>query len=178
MLTQQGAPLGEGPSACVPGDAHRFDFWPGRWEVESRRRGTNGAWHETQNLWRATEVLGGCTFIDFADGDFGTGPLRGMGTRYYDPATGHWYITWMSTESPGVMQVWEGGFDSTGRGEFISRLMTANGPLLSRILWWDVLDHSAEWEHAISSDDGTTWLATWRMSFRRAEDPESGPPAR
>lgn len=156
-----------GPDACVEAEAHRFDFWPGVWDVDSRRRDGSGGWRETSNEWRAEEVLGGCAFVDYADGDFGTGRLKGMGTRYYDPGTDRWFITWLSTEAPGRMGSWEGEFDEAGVGDFFAEIETPNGPLLSRIRWWDVEHDSAEWSHSISRDDGATWTTTWRMTFRR-----------
>lgn len=158
-----------GPTACVNETAHQFDFWAGTWNVESRRRDASGAWQETRNQWRAEEVLGGCVFVDYADGDFGTGRLRGMGTRYYEPAADRWYITWMSTEQPGAFETWEGGFDEDGTSaEFLTEVPTPNGPIRSRIRWWDIRENSAEWEHAISRDDGATWIPTWRMTLRRS----------
>ena len=158
---------GEGPSACVNEESHRFDFWEGTWEAESRRLARGGEWRETRNEWRAEAVLGGCAFVDYTDGDFGGGPMRGMGTRYYDPQADLWHITWMSTAQPGVMETWEGGFDESGRGEFFLELETPNGPLLSRISWWDIREDSVEWEHAISRDGGESWQPTWRMTLRR-----------
>lgn len=164
-----GAGSTSGPTACVNDTAHQFDFWAGTWNVESRRRDATGAWQETENRWRAETILGGCAFADYADGDFGTGPLRGMGTRYYDPGADRWYITWISTEAPGQLETWEGGFDETGTSaEFFTEVQTPRGPIRSRIRWWDVTEDSAEWDHSISRDGGETWTPTWRMSLRRA----------
>lgn len=159
---------GPGPSACVNEQAHAFDFWAGTWDVESRRRDASGAWHETRNDWRAEEILGGCAFVDYTDGDFGTGHFRGMGTRYYDPGADRWYITWMSTEQPGAFETWEGGFEEGGTAQFLAEIETPRGTLLSRIRWWDIQEDSAEWEHAISRDDGESWTPTWRMTLTRA----------
>ena len=163
------AGFADGPTACVNDDAHQFDFWAGTWNVESRRLDANRAWQETRNQWRAEEILGGCAFVDYADGDFGTGRLRGMGTRYYNPRADRWYITWMSTEAPGQLETWAGSFDESGTSaEFLTEVQTPNGPIRSRIRWWDIRETSAEWEHAISRDDGATWTPTWRMTLRRA----------
>lgn len=142
-------------------------------------RGPDGTWVETEATWRAEEILGGCAFIDFARGDFGRGSMRGMGSRYYEPESDTWYITWLSTRSPGRLQIWEGGFDDDGTATFLQEVSTPQGPLLSRIRWWDLSDDYAEWEHAISRDGGETWQTTWRMTFRRQEGAEmstAGPP--
>jgi hypothetical protein len=171
--TQSGARPSEesartGPTACAGPKSHRFDFWPGTWTVESRLR-TDEGWVETTRTWTAREVLGGCAFIDFADADFGDGHLRGMGSRYYEPASGTWYITWMSTQAPGHLGIWEGSFDDDGNGTFLREVPTADGTVMSRIRWWDVTHDSAEWEHAISRDGGDSWTPTWRMTLTRAE---------
>lgn len=55
---------------CDSEEAHRFDFWTGEWDVRSRTSQPDGTWLETDQEWHAEEVVGGCVFIDFADGDF------------------------------------------------------------------------------------------------------------
>lgn len=159
-----------GPTACVNEEAHRFDFLAGEWIVESRRIDESGEWHETRNRWSVEAVLGGCAFVDYVDGDFGSGRFRGMGTRYYEPEADRWYITWMSTEAPGVLEIWEGGFDETGAGNFRQEIDTESGPIISRIRWWDIRADSVEWGHALSRDGGETWSPTWRMTLRRTGD--------
>ncbi|MFW6084101.1 MAG: hypothetical protein ACODAA_02705 [Gemmatimonadota bacterium] len=155
------------PTACVDEASHRFDFLAGEWIAESRRMDESGEWHETRNAWSVETVLGGCAFVDYVDGDFGSGRLRGMGTRYYEPGADRWYITWMSTEAPGVLEIWEGGFDESGDGHFHQEIETASGTVISRIRWWDIRESSVEWEHALSRDGGETWSPTWRMTLRR-----------
>lgn len=157
LTSQEDTPPPEdGPTACAGPESHRFDFCAGTWSVESRMRGPDGAWVETEGTWRAEEILGGCAFIDFARGDFGRGPMRGMGSRYYQPESDTWYITWLSTRSPGRLQIWEGGFDDDGTATFLQEVSTPQGALLSRIRWWDLSDDFAEWEHAVSRDGGET----------------------
>lgn len=157
-----------GPTACVNETSHRFDFLAGEWIAHSRRIDETGQWHETTNPWSVETVLGGCAFVDFVDGDFGSGRFRGMGSRYYEPAADRWYITWMSTDAPGVLEIWEGGFDEAGAGHFFQEIDTPDGTMISRIRWWDIRDDSVEWEHALSRDGGETWSPTWRMTLRRA----------
>jgi hypothetical protein len=160
------APDANGPTACAGAESHRFDFWPGTWNVESRLR-TDSGWVETTHTWTARTILGGCAFIDFADADFGDGHLRGMGSRYYRPDSDTWYITWMSTQAPGRLGIWEGSFDDDGSGTFLRKVPTPDGTVLSRIRWWDITDRSAEWEHAVSRDGGDSWTPTWRMTLTK-----------
>lgn len=151
-------------------ESHRFDFLAGEWIAHSRRIDEVGQWHETTNPWSVETVLGGCAFVDYVDGDFGSGRFRGMGSRYYEPEANRWYVTWMSTDAPGVLETWEGGFDEAGAGHFYQEIDTPDGTMISRIRWWDIRDDAAEWEHALSRDGGETWSLTWRMTLRRAAE--------
>lgn len=164
------APAADGPTACVNDESHRFDFLAGDWIAHSRRIDEAGEWREATNPWRVETVLGGCAFVDYVDGDFGSGRFRGMGSRFYDPDAGRWYITWMSTDAPGVLELWEGGFDASGAGRFHQEIGTPDGTVISRIRWWDIRENSVEWEHALSRDGGETWSPTWRMTLKRATE--------
>lgn len=157
-------------SACAGPESHAFDFWPGVWEMESRRLTRDGEWRETRLTWRAETILGGCAFIDFTEGASGGVPMRGMGSRFWDPRAEEWVVTWLSTETPGQLGIWRGTFDENGRGEFIQETETPNGTVLSRISWYDLRDDSGEWDHAISRDGGETWQKTWIMRMRKVSD--------
>lgn len=158
----------EPPTTCGGPESHRFDFWPGEWVVKSKVQKPEGDWAVTEGTWRAEEILGGCAFIDFVEGDFGNGPMKGMGSRYFEPSSGKWFITWLSTSAPGQLGIWEGEFQDEGSASFLREVTTPRGTVLSRIRWWDVRQDHAEWEHAVSRDGGHTWQPTWRMTFRRA----------
>jgi len=153
---------------CDSPEAHQFDFWAGDWDIQSRFRSSSGEWIESEQEWRAEEAVGGCVFIDFADGDFfGPGTrLQGMGTRYYNPQSQEWAITWISTGAPGQWGTWTGTFSSEGEATFISQTETPNGTLWSRIWWSELTADSAHWEHAVSRD-GDTWQTTWVMEMTR-----------
>lgn len=159
---------GERFPGCDSPEAHQFDFWTGEWEVESRFRQPSGEWVESTQTWRAEEVVGGCVLIDFADGDFfGRGMrLQGMGTRYYNPQTQEWTITWISTSAPGQWGTWTGTFSSDDEATFLNQVETPNGTRWSRIWWSELTEDSAHWEYAVSSD-GETWQTVWVMEFTR-----------
>lgn len=148
---------------CDSPEAHAFDFWPGEWEIVSRYRQSDGSWLETEQEWTAEAVVGGCVFIDFGDGDFAGHRMRGMGTRYYDPAAGEWVITWISTDAPGQWQEWRGDFDEDGVGDFFQK----SGEVVTRIRWTDVTDTSAHWEYAVSQDGGMNFTPTWVMELSK-----------
>jgi hypothetical protein len=150
---------------CDSPQAHQFDFWAGAWNVESRTLQQDGTWLETDQEWRAEEVVGGCVFIDFADGNFSGQRMRGMGTRYWVPGEEKWIITWTSTDNPGGWGEWRGSFDADGNADFFQETETPNGIVTSRIRWEDITDNSAHWEYGISRDDGATWTTFWTMEF-------------
>lgn len=156
--------------ACAGPASHAFDFWPGVWEIESRRLTPEGRWLETRQTWRAETVLGGCAFVDLTDGDSAGEPMKGMGTRFWDPEREEWVITWLSTEAPGELGIWRGTFDDSGRGEFFQTYETPNGTVISRISWYDIRRDSLDWDHAISRDGGETWQQTWIMRLRKVSD--------
>lgn len=154
------------PAACASAEARRFDFWPGAWRVESRYRTGAEQWLETTGRWRAESVVGGCVIIDFADGAFAGEPMRGMGTRYWDPDAEEWVVTWISTAAPGRWQEWRGTF-AGDIGNFYSRRSAGDDETFSRLQWRDIESDSARWSFAITRDGGETWTVHWTMAFRR-----------
>ena len=154
-------------AGCDSPQAHQFDFWAGNWNVESRTLQQDGTWLETDQEWNAEEVVGGCLFIDFADGDFSGHRMRGMGTRFYVPSDNQWVITWTSTDNPGGWGEWRGNFDADGNADFFQETETPNGVVTSRIRWEDITDNSAHWEYGVSRDGGQTWTTFWTMEFSK-----------
>lgn len=151
-------------AACNTPHARAFDFWPGTWDVKSRLRLADGTWRETNQRWHAAEAIDGCAYVDSTAADFGAGFVRGIGLRYFDPATDLWTITWLSTQAPGRLGMWTGKM-ADGGGDFVSA-MSANGTQ-TRIRWADVRDNAASWSYSVSADSGKTWEDRWLMEFRR-----------
>lgn len=156
--------------ACDAEPFHAFDFWPGTWAVESRFLLPDGSWRETTQSWVAEKRAGGCVLVDYASGAFGPRPMSGMGTRYYDPTAEHWVITWLSTDAPGRVGRWTGTL-TDGAGDFLS---DGDGPLRTRIRWFDVGDDAAGWDYAVSNDGGENWTTQWTMDFERRTPGEDG----
>lgn len=159
-----------GSDACDTPQGNRFDFWPGEWRVESRQRPPDGDWHETEGVWHAEEMLGGCGYLDFTVGDYGDGMMSGMGSRLYDPETDRWTITWTSTLAPGKTGIWEGRFAEDGTGEFFRQTETPEGTVHSRLRWMNIQTDSADWDYSISRD-GVEWAILWEMMLRRLASP-------
>lgn len=159
--------LDVGADRCDSEQGRRFAFWPGEWRVRSRMRGPDGGWRETTGVWRAEEAMGGCGYVDHTTGDYGSGPMSGVGTRFYDPVRDVWTITWVSTRAPGRMGVWEGRFDDAGVGEFLQDVEGPDGPVRTRIRWWNITGDSLDWHYAVSSDGGRTWQVQWEMELTK-----------
>jgi hypothetical protein len=155
--------------ACDTPQGGAFDFWPGFWRVESRQKESNGDWVETEGIWRAEPMLEGCGFLDYTTGDYGSGAMTGVGSRFYDPDRDVWTITWVSTEAPGRLGIWTGSFDEQGTGEFLRENETPGGPVVSRIRWYDVTPTSADWDYSVSRDGGETWTVLWEMNLTKFE---------
>lgn len=150
---------------CATEQGRAFDFWAGVWRVESRSRSPNGEWRPSQGIWKAERMLGGCGFLDYTVGDYGQGPVRGVGSRFYDPEEDEWTLTWISTLNPGSLGTWSGRFRD-GAGEFFNETDTRNGPQVSRIRWFNIERDAADWDYAVSRD-GREWRVMWEMKFRR-----------
>jgi pimeloyl-ACP methyl ester carboxylesterase len=121
---------------------------------------------ETEGIWRAEAIVGGCGFLDFTVGDYGDGMMSGMGSRLYDPETDRWAVTWTSTQNPGKTGIWEGRFGDDGMGEFFRETETPNGTVHSRLRWMNIEGDSADWDYSISPD-GVEWTILWEMTLRR-----------
>lgn len=154
-----------GADRCDTEQGRKFDFWPGEWRVESRRLTPGGEWHDARAVWTAEAVLAGCGFLDHTTADFGTGPVSGIGSRFYDPTTDQWTITWSSTDALGQVGVWKGRFDGEGTGDFYRTVETPDGMIRSRIRWTNIRNGYADWSYAVSRDGGETWATAWEMEF-------------
>lgn len=153
--------------ACDTPQGHRFDFWAGEWRVESYLMAGDSAWKQTEGVWRADRRLDGCGFLDYTSGDFGDGSLAGVGSRFYDPATDQWIVTWVDTQNPGKMGTWTGRFGSDGSGVFLRSTETPKGVARSRIRWKNVKEDSADWDYSVSRGGEDAWRVVWRMRFTR-----------
>lgn len=157
----------EAAARCDTPEGNRFDAWPGEWRVESRLRDAGGTWHETEQVWRAESAMGGCGFLDWTTGDFGAGPMSGVGSRFYDPRTDRWTITWVSTQNPGRIGVWEGAFDEEDVGDFFAEAEGPDGTVRTRIRWWNLTESSADWSYSVMPPGADAWQTVWEMRLEK-----------
>jgi hypothetical protein len=148
---------------------HDFDFYFGRWAVHNRRLVERlvgcQEWEELEATQECRPLLGGLGNLD----DFVTawrGGYRGMTLRLFQPATRQWSIYW-ANDRDGVLEPPVVGRFTDGVGTFLGRDHHRGTPVLARFVWSHITAHSARWEQAFSTDEGTTWEVNWVMEMTR-----------
>ena len=183
-LALPGALAAQGtPAPCEGPGARDFDFWIGEWAVTQEIRSETGAWETYAARSTVTPALDGCALVErwqgtvrfFWEGMGEPEAIEGLSVRA-PGADGAWRIHWMDSRSPGFGEPWVGGFDA-GEGTFLRPYSApGGGEGLNRIRFFDVGEHTVEWELAVSPDGGTTWTPLWRMHFERVEASGPGDP--
>jgi hypothetical protein len=166
----------ESASACTAPEARQFDFWIGEWRINQTILQADGSWLELAATTNVTPSLNGCALIEhwqgkvlfFWEGMKEAEPLLGLSVRSFDPKTGKWFIYWMDSRNR-RFGVFEGKFKD-GKGEFFRSGTTRDGkPLLSRITFSGITETAVAWELAISTNEGKTWQALWKMDMKRQQ---------
>ena len=143
-----------------------FDFLVGRWDADCRVP-TPAGWVEGAGTLAVSRTLDGLVSLEYFDGIYHGGPLKGLGLRVFNPRTQEWEHTWTDTLSPGDFHVWKGAFRD-GRIDLHSEWRDDAGALVqSRLTWSDITEESAHWESSRSSDGGRTWQIHWVIDLRR-----------
>jgi uncharacterized protein DUF1579 len=144
----------------------RFDFLEGTWEAVCRVPRGDG-WDEARGTMTATWILDGRVSLEMFEGIYHGGPLKGIGLRAFDRATGEWAHTWTDNLDPGRFHEWRGKPD-VGRIDLHGKWEDPDGrTVLSRLSWSRISFDRAHWESARSSDSGKTWTVHWVIDFRR-----------
>jgi hypothetical protein len=145
------------PQSPCPGDAnrHRFDFWIGEWNVETKDGKPAG-----RSSIQA--ISGGCGLLEnWSDMNGGTG----KSVNAYNPALGIWQQYWVG-EFGAVTEYRE----SVWRGDTLTFRASAraNGKALSLRLTFNPLpDGSVRQFGEQSADSGRTWTPTYEFFYRR-----------
>lgn len=146
--------------------AREFDFLEGQWDVVCRVPSERG-WIEGAGTLDASRTLDGLVSLEFFEGIYHGGALKGVGLRAYNSETRRWEHTWTDTLAPGRFHVWTGVFRD-GKIDLCAEWIEPGGrPVRSRLTWSDIATDSAHWESARSSDGGKTWQLHWVIDFRR-----------
>ena len=153
--TPSGAPTR--PRSPCPADAnrHRFDFWIGEWNVETKDGKPAG-----RSSIQA--ISGGCGLLEnWTDLNGGTG----KSINAYNPAIGTWQQFWVG-EFGAVTEYRE----SEWRGDTLSFRATSrvNGKSIAlRLSFTPLPDGSVRQFGEQSPDSGRTWTPTYEFFYRR-----------
>lgn len=152
---------------------HDFDFWFGRWNVRNerlkRRLVGSTEWEHFAATQACQPILGGLGNIDDFVSEWNRGEQErfvGMTLRLFDPATRNWSLYWSSSRT-GVLESPMVGRFENGVGTFHGHDRHEGRPVLARFIWSRIARDSAQWEQALSVDDGTSWETNWIMHMSR-----------
>lgn len=176
-----GAPArgAEGAEMQTRDGAHDFDFWVGSWKIHNRRlrerlKGST-TWDEFEATNDARPLLGGVGNEDVYRTDL-AGGFTGMSFRFYDKATGQWWIYWADSRRPGRLDPPVVGSFDGDVGVFEGADTFEGRPIRVRFTWSRVTTPTPRWEQAFSADGGKTWETNWVMEMTRNDAPRARGP--
>jgi len=148
-------------------DAEReFDFLQGEWDAACRVPTADG-WMEAPGTMTVSRILNGLVSLEFFEGIYHGGALKGVGLRAYNRETREWEHTWTDSLEPAHFHVWKGVFRD-GKIDLFGEWDEPDGKhVRSRLTWSDIRADSAHWESHRSSDGGKTWQPHWIIDIRR-----------
>lgn len=144
------------PPPCSQPETKQFDFWIGDWNLE---------WSNGKGRNVITKTLDGCVVLENFDGTPAM-PLRGMSVSTYNARLGKWQQTWVDNEG--------GYLDFTGEYKdskmVFQRTATINGKqMLQRMVWYDIMKDSLQWNWERSEDAGKSWTVLWKIKYTRKQ---------
>ena|SRR5438876_44140 len=147
-----------------------FDFLMGNWKVHHKRlkerlKGST-TWEDFEGTLTARPLLNGLGNIDESLMHRTSGPVQGVGIRFFDANSHQWTIYWADGSSGFLLYPMVGGFED-GRGIFYAHEPIAGKMIFTRFIWSEITEDSCKWEQAFSADGGKTWETNWVMTFER-----------
>lgn len=144
----------------------RFDFLEGQWDVTCRVP-RDGGWDEAPGSLTAAPILDGKVSLEFFEGMYHGGRLKGVGLRAFNNESGEWEHTWADTLDPAHFHVWRGRFFGGKIDLFAEWTEPSGKQVRSRLTWSEITADTAHWESARSLDGGKTWDVHWVLDLRR-----------
>jgi hypothetical protein len=143
------------PPSCNQPEARQFDFWIGEWNLE---------WGNSSKGRNVIEkTLEGCVITENFDGTPAI-PLRGMSVSTYNPRLGKWQQTWVDNQ--GSYLDFLGEYKDSRM--MLQRRATVNGKeVLQRMVWYDIMKDSLQWNWERSEDEGKNWTVLWKIKYLR-----------
>lgn len=157
--------------AAENGEARRFDFLHGRWNVVHRklkeRLADSKEWFEFPGTLSVAPILGGLGNFDENELHDPNGAYQASSLRLFNPGAKQWSIWWFDSRLPAVEPPVVGGFRGN-KGTFYADDVFKGQPIRVRTTYEPLTPDHAQWTQAFSPDGGVSWEVNWVMDFKRA----------
>src|SRR5215813_3361424 len=87
----------------------QFDFLEGEWDAICRVPEKDGWAHATGTM-TVSRIVDGLVSLEFFEGIYHGGDVKGLGLRAFNRETGEWEHTWTDNLTPAHFHVWKGVF--------------------------------------------------------------------
>jgi hypothetical protein len=115
----------------------------------------------------ASRVLDGLVSLEFFEGIYHGGAVKGLGLRVFNRSAREWEHTWTDNLTPGNLHIWKGVFVDGKIDLFADWIDETGKQIRSRLTWSEITTDSAHWESARSFDSGKTWQLHWVIDIKR-----------
>lgn len=156
---------------AYPTDAEGFRFLDGQWRVHNRKMKdpdkSHDEWIEFEATAKFFTLLDGLVSVEELRND--KGEPFGSAMRTFDREKRTWSDAWVSART-GVLQSPSHGKFVDGVGTWTAEEIVNGKKFLARGMWKRVSKNEVIWEAQDSTDNGKTWLVTWKMVFQRVDE--------
>jgi len=158
-LSDAGVGIGDAAQTRHLDEAHQFDFWLGEWDLtwDGGGRGSNTISRILDGQVIQEQFTASPTSSDEK-------PFQGLSLSVFVPELSKWRQTWV--DSNGSYMDFVGTFDNGKMALSMER--TVNGqPATYRMVFYNLAEHSLDWDWERSEDSGQTWHLLWRIHYQR-----------
>lgn len=151
--------------ACMEGPLAQFGRYIGNWDIADSQLSQDGTeWSDGEGAqWNFVCIGNGTAVQDFwmpANGAVGTN------LRIYNEVTGNWDIAWAINGLPGFAYIQA---RENNDGNIVMHYKTPVPNPLRRITFFPPDDTGWDWTMELSTDDGESWFAAYRIRATRSK---------
>lgn len=149
----------------APAEVKQFEFMVGICECQDSVRTPDGSWLGYPSIWEARYFLNGYAIQDKSFNP--RSPTTNL--RLYDPNSGTWKVTYMTSQTGYFTGVWEGKRDED---EFVltQEQTTSQGQkVISKLTFFNISDDGYEWKSESVSADGSTRIG-WKKKCNKRKN--------
>ena len=146
-------------SNCDCAECNQFNFWVGNWKATWQdSSGNNYTGSNTIN-----KILNGCVIEENFNGNPAIS-YKGKSFSVYNKNKKIWEQTWV--DSRGNYMLFTGGMQDDKM--ILSRkVVKNNSTILQRMVFYDIVDKSFNWNWESSGDEGMNWKINWSIHYTR-----------